>query len=85
MAHDNRIVPGGTGEGAAVSHVLLYIADNGSLRHGSQRQHVANSQSGLLSTVKELAGVHALGCNEKLLLVLESERVTESHLHSEGA
>ena len=83
VAHDDRIISGGTCKGATVSHVLLHIADDGSLRHGSQGQHVANGQSGLLSTVEELAGVHALGRDEQLLLVLESERVTESHLQKE--
>merc|ERR1719348_134818 len=58
VGNDCGVVARGTGELAAVSGLLLKIADNGTLGH------VPNGQLGLLTTVHKLASVHTLSGNE---------------------
>merc|ERR1711970_1460793 len=60
MRDDGGVVAGSSGEFAAVSQLLLELADDGSLRHGADGHHVADGQRRLLAAVDELARVHAL-------------------------
>ena len=64
--------------------MLLHIADDGSLGNRSERQHVAYDKIGLLTAVNELARLHTLSCDEKLLLVPVAEGVPESYLAEQG-
>lgn len=80
MADDDGVVPGGPGEDAAVADMVLDVADDASLGHGAEREDVADGERGAASAVDELAGVHALGGDEELLLVLVPEGVAEGHL-----
>jgi len=68
------------GEGTAVTELGLDVADDGTFRHGAQRQNVTNGQGSLLTGVHELTGVRTFGGNEELLLVAVLLGVTESHL-----
>lgn len=63
---------------------MLHVAHHGSLGHGPQGQDVADGESRLLPAVHKLAGVHALGGDEPLLLPFEPERVAERHLAQRG-
>jgi hypothetical protein len=60
--------------------MVLYVADHGTFRDGSDRQNVTNDESRLLAAVNELAGVHTLGRYEQLVLLLVPERVSEGDL-----
>jgi hypothetical protein len=84
MADDDDIVARGSSKGATVTHALLDVADNGTFRNGPQREDIADGQISLLPTVDELAGVHALGGDEELFLVLEAERMAEGDLTERG-
>lgn len=77
VADDGGVVAGGTGEGSTVTSLLLDVADNGTLGERGEGEDVADVESGLLAAVDELAGVHALGGNERLGAQLVAVRVTE--------
>lgn len=68
------VVSGGPGHLAAVSVLLLQVADDGSLGHGADGHHVADGELGALAAVHELAGVHALNGHEQLLADLVSKK-----------
>ena len=85
MAYNNSIVTGGSGENAAVADVVLDVADDGTFGDGSDGQHVADHEGGLLAAVDELPGVEALGGDEELRLLLVAEGVAECHLGERGA
>lgn len=80
VADDGDVVARGTAQSATVTNLLLDVRDDGTLRHGAQGQDVADSQVGVLSSVDELASVHALVGNEGLGVVLESVGITEDDL-----
>ena len=84
VADDGDVVAGGAAQSATVTDLLLNVGDDGTLRHLTKRQDVADSQSGLLAGVDELAGVHALVGDEGLGDLLELVGVTEDDL-SEGS
>jgi len=71
MGDDGGVVSGSSGQFAAISHLLLELADDGSLGHGADGHHVADRQVRLLAAVDELTRVHALNGNESLLALLE--------------
>merc|ERR1719369_1766611 len=77
MGNYGGVVTAGPCELATISDLLLEIADNSSLGHVANGHHVANGDMGLLTTVHELSGVHALGSHEQLLLSLVPVWVTE--------
>lgn len=77
VADHNGIVSRCTSERSPVSNPLLYVAADGSFRHIPQRKHVPDGERGLLATVDKLPRVHTLCSYEKLLLMLEPERMTE--------
>lgn len=80
VTNDGNVVARGTAQGATVTNLLLDVRDDGTLRHGAQRQNVADSQVGVLAGVDELASVHALVGNEGLGVELETVGVTEDDL-----
>lgn len=80
VADNGDVVAGSTAQGATVANLLLDVGNDGTLRHGAQRQNVTDGQSGVLAGVDELAGVHALVGDESLGVELEAVRVTENDL-----
>jgi len=71
VGDDGGVVAGSSGQFAAISQLLLQLADDGSLGHGADGHHVADGQRRLLAAVDELARVHALHRDERLLALLE--------------
>merc|ERR1719431_1782209 len=71
VGDDGGVVAGSSGQFAAISQFLLQLADDGSLRHGADGHHVADGQRRLLAAVDELARVHALDGDERLLTLLK--------------
>ena len=71
MGDDGGVVAGSSGEFAAISQLLLELADDGSLWHDADWHNVSDRQVGLLATVDELTSVHALDRDERLLALLE--------------
>jgi len=80
MRHHSGVVSGSLSDSATVTSFLLKRAHNGSLRHGAYWQDVSNEQSGLLSGIDELAGVHALGGHHGLGAELVAVWVAEADL-----
>lgn len=85
VADDGNVVAGSTAQGATVADALLDVGDNGTLRHGAQREDVTDGQSGVLSSVDELASVHALVGDEGLGVHLELVGVAEDDLGERSA
>lgn len=79
MADDGHVVSRGTSKGASVTDLLLEVGHDGTFGDGAHRKDVADSESGLLSGVDELASVHAFIGDEGLCVVLELVRVTEGN------
>ena len=73
----------GAAESATVANLLLDVGDNGTLRHLTNGEDVADGESSVLTGVDELAGVHALDSQEVFLACLEPVRVPEVH-NSQG-
>lgn len=80
VADDGNVVAGGTAKSTTVTGLLLDVGDDGTLGHGGEGQNVADGQSGVLTGVDELAGVHALVGDEGLGDHLELVRVAELDL-----
>merc|ERR1719199_810533 len=79
VGHDDGVVAGAARKVAAVANLRLEVADDGTLGHGADGQHVANGENGLLTAVQELTGVHALRRDESLLLLSIADGVAERH------
>jgi len=77
VGNHGGVVAAGPGELAAVTSLLLEVADDGSLGHVTNGHHITNGQLRLLAAVHELSGVHTFGGNEELLLDLVSVGITE--------
>jgi len=77
VGDDGGVVAGSSGQFAAISQLLLQLANDGSLGHGADGHHVADGQRRLLAAVDELARVHALHGDESLLTLLEFVRISE--------
>ena len=58
VSDDGSVVSAGPGELAAVTGLLLEVADNSSLGHVADGHHVTDGEVCLLATVDELTGVH---------------------------
>ena len=71
VGNDGGVIAGSSGEFAAVSQLLLELADDGSFWHGADGHHVSDRQSRLLAAVDELPGVHTLDRDERFLSLLE--------------
>jgi hypothetical protein len=88
VANDGDIVARSTSESSPVTNLLLHVGNNGTLRDRSQRQDVADCQTGILSGVDELASVQSLvgdkGLGVKLELVGIAELDTGERCTSAG-
>lgn len=80
MTNDGNVVTRGTAESTSVTDLLLDVGDDGTLRNGAQGQDVADGESGVLSGVDELTGVHALVGDESLGDILVLVRAAEGDL-----
>jgi len=80
VGEDGSIVARRAGERATVTDLLLDVADDGTLGHRANGEHVANGKGGLLASVDELASVGALSGNEELLVELVVVGVVEDDL-----
>ena len=85
VSDDGRVVTRGSGKRSSVSDGLLDLADDGSLGALVEGEDVSDRESGLLSTVDERSGGHALGGDEGLLSELVSVRVSEDNLGEGGS
>lgn len=85
VADDGNVVTGGTAESTTVTHLLLDVGDDGTLRAGAEGEDVADGEGGVLAGVDELAGVHALVGDEGLGVDLEAVGVTECDLCQRSA
>merc|ERR1719186_670904 len=77
VSDHSGVVAAGPGHLAAISSLLLEVADDSSLGHEAYGHHVTDGDLSLPSAVDELAGVHALGRDEQLLLDLVPVGVPE--------
>ena len=68
---------------ATVTHLLLNVGDDGTLRNSAQRQDVADSQGSVLASVDELAGVHALVASELSAFAIQQSAMP-GHIRNEG-
>jgi hypothetical protein len=84
VANDSDVVARGATKSTTVTDLLLDVGDNGTLGAGSEREDVSNGQRGVLSSVDELASVHALVGDEGLGVKLEAVGVTEDDLGQGG-
>ena len=80
VTNDGDVVAGGTAEGATVTDLLLDVGDDGTFGHLTDGEDVADGKSSLLSSIDELAGVHALVGDESLGDVLVLVWVAEDNL-----
>lgn len=80
MGDDSRVVPGGSGQLAPVTRLLLQTAHDGALGHSAHREHIAYVELGFLAAVHELASVDALGGDEQLRPLLKPVRIPEDDL-----
>lgn len=85
VSDDGGVVARGTGEGSAVTGLLLDVADDGTLGALGDGEDVADVEGGLLAAVDERAGRDALGGDERLLAELVAVRVTEDDGGERGA
>jgi len=74
---DGGVVSGRARERAAVANLRLNVADDSTLGHRSDGEHIANVQGSLLAAVHELTGVHALSGDEHLAVDLVLVGITE--------
>lgn len=79
VANDGGVVAGGTGECSAVTDLLLYVEDDGTLGARGEGEDIADGESSLLAGVDERAGRDTLGGDEGLLAELVAVRVTEDN------
>lgn len=77
MANHDGVVAGGASKDTAIADVVLHVADNGTLRNGSEGEYVSDHKDGFATTVNELASVHPLGGNEEFFLQLKAKGVAE--------
>jgi len=84
VGDDDSEASGSTGESATVTDTGLDVAHNGTLGNLLQGKHVSDGQSGLLSAVDELSGVHTLSSNHELSVALEAVSIQELNLGDSG-
>lgn len=80
VSDNSDVVSGGSAQSATVASLLLDVGDDGTLRHGAQRQDVSDGQGSVLAGVDELTGVHALVCDESLGVELKFVGIAENDL-----
>ena len=79
VADDRRVVAARTRKAAAVAGLVLDVADDRTLGHLADGQHVADRQRRVLAAVHKLARVHALRRDEGALHRRKAVRVAELH------
>ena len=79
MADDSRVVAGGTGERAAVTRLLLDVANNRTLRQLSHGDDVADRKLGLLAAVYEGTSVETLSSDESFAAELVAVGIAEDN------
>jgi len=77
VGDNGGVVSGRSGEFAAVSQFFLELTHDGTLRHGTDRHDVSDSQRRFLSTVDKLSSVHTLDGDERFLSLLEFIGISE--------
>jgi len=85
VADNNSIITGAPSKSAAITDMVLNVADDSSFRDGSEGQDVADNQSSFLPAEHELAGVHTFGGDKELGLLLVPEGVAEGDLGERSA
>jgi len=85
MTDDDSVITRSPSEDPTITDMVFDVADNSTLRDGSDREDIADHEIGLFAAIHELTGIHALGGDEELLLVLEPERVSEGDAGQRGA
>ena len=78
MANNGGVVSGCAGERTAVTSLLLYVRDDGTLRALANGEDVANSELSLLASVDEGTSVKTLSRDEGLLAELVAVGVAEN-------
>lgn len=84
MTDNNGVITRSSGQDSTITHMVLNVANNRTLRNRSEREHIAHHKICLLPAEKKLAGVHALCSYEQLLLLLVPKRVSESDSGKRG-
>jgi hypothetical protein len=84
VGDDNGKGTRASGKSTAISLLGLNVADDSSLGNHVQRQDISDGQSGLLSAVDELSGVHTLGTDEQLGVSLIPVGIKELNLGDGG-
>ncbi len=77
MANDGDIVARRPTQGASVARLFLHVRHHRALGHRAQGQDVPDGQGGLLASINELAGVHALVGDEGLGVLLVPVGIAE--------
>ena len=80
VTDDRAVVARRSAQSASITSALFQVCDNGTFWKLADREDVTNSQIGILPSVDELTGVHALVRDEGLLAVRELVRVSEGDL-----
>lgn len=80
MADNNGVITRAPSKHTAIANVVLDVADNGTFRDRPDGKDVTDDEGGFLPAEDELAGVHSLGGNEELVLLLVTEGVAECDL-----
>ena len=77
MRNNDSVITRSSSEHTTITDMMLDVTDNSSFGDSSKRENISDNESGFLTAVQELSGVHALGGDEELLLLLVTERMTE--------
>ena len=77
VADDGGVVAASTSKVSTVTGLLLNVADDGTFRHLTDGENVADGQSSTLAAVDELAGVETLRGDEEAADSAEAVGVTE--------
>jgi len=85
VADNDCVVTRSSGQHTTITNVMLDVTNDCTFRDRSEREDIAYHKIGLLPAENELSGVHPLGGDEELLLVLESERVAEGDPGKRGS
>lgn len=84
VGDDGGVVTGGAGELAAVTGLLLNVADDGTFGHGTEGHDVADLELSRLAAVDELTGVQTLDSDEVLAGQVVLVRVAENNAGEGG-
>lgn len=85
MADDGGVGSGGTGEVTTVGIVGFNVANQGTFGDLIDRENVSDGQTGFLTAVDILTGVHTFGAKEVLGVLLEAVSISETDLSNGGS